>query len=373
MVRTPLHQPPCGVHQMYLRPHRGRNLGPLQDPHHRRSHRMADTVPGDPNTGRHPQADGGSRGGPQGSGLLCPLHPATHPRGQPPGHGSTNAADGRATYVPHQHIPASSSHPTSSSNAPPLLTVRPHSATYHETQDPPPSPRITQRAQHRHGTHEHDRHRTHTRQHGHTASSHAPTPPSFHRYRQSPATACPLSVRQRLPQTALPCSPNHWVCLGAAHCPTHSPGCGDLNPHHRAQPPTPAAPPPRQPPQLLWATHWLPGGPCVDHCHCNGRHTPVPPQPAPTPQPGRLELAPCHILLALYVHHRGLHLPDPQPPAPGTAAPAPEGWAETAPEKVADHLRRTCRRFNSAFGRQKGAPYPHSAHLYPGPPALSHS
>ena len=55
-------------------------------------------------------------------------------------------------------------------------------------------------------------------------------------------------------------------------------------------------------------------------------------------------------------------------PATRAAAPAPEAWANTAPEEVADYLCRTCGRFNTAFGRQKGAPYPLSALVYPAAP-----
>ena len=72
-----------------------------------------------------------------------------------------------------------------------------------------------------------------------------------------------------------------------------------------------------------------------------------------------------HILLALYLHHRDLHLPDPQLPAPQAAALTPEAWADTAPEEIAAYLRITCCRFNNALGRRKGTPYPLSALLYP--------
>ena len=72
-----------------------------------------------------------------------------------------------------------------------------------------------------------------------------------------------------------------------------------------------------------------------------------------------------HILLALYLNHRDLHLPDPQLPALQAAALTPEAWADTAPEEIAAYLRITCRRFNTALGRWKGTPYPLSALLYP--------
>ena len=72
-----------------------------------------------------------------------------------------------------------------------------------------------------------------------------------------------------------------------------------------------------------------------------------------------------HILLALYLHGRDLHLPDPQLPAPQAAALTPEAWADTAPEEIAAYLRITCRRLKHALGRQKGTPYPLSALPYP--------
>ena len=85
-----------------------------------------------------------------------------------------------------------------------------------------------------------------------------------------------------------------------------------------------------------------------------------------------LNVAVRHILLTVYLHHPSLRLPDAHLPTPHTAAPAPEAWAETAPEEVADYLRRTCRRFNNAFSRQVGTPYPLSELLYPANPPSSH-
>ena len=75
---------------------------------------------------------------------------------------------------------------------------------------------------------------------------------------------------------------------------------------------------------------------------------------------GGLNVAARHVLLALYLHHRDLHLPAPQ-----AAAPIPEAWADIAPEEIAAYLRITCRRFNTVLGRQRGTPYPLSALLYP--------
>ena len=94
--------------------------------------------------------------------------------------------------------------------------------------------------------------------------------------------------------------------------------------------------------------------------------TPLPPHSPPLRHSeGRLNVAAHLILLALYLHYRGLHLPDPQLPAPQAAALTPEALADTAPEEIAAYLRITCHRFNTALGRRKGTPYPLSALLYP--------
>ena len=74
--------------------------------------------------------------------------------------------------------------------------------------------------------------------------------------------------------------------------------------------------------------------------------TALPPHsPALRHSGGGLNVAARHVLLALYLHHRDLHLPNPQLPAPKAAALAPEAWADTAPEEIAAFLRITCRRF----------------------------
>ena len=65
---------------------------------------------------------------------------------------------------------------------------------------------------------------------------------------------------------------------------------------------------------------------------------------------GSLKVAARHVLLALYLYHRDLHLRDQQLPAPQAAALTPEAWADTAPEEIAAHLRINCRRFNTALG-----------------------
>ena len=72
--------------------------------------------------------------------------------------------------------------------------------------------------------------------------------------------------------------------------------------------------------------------------------TPLPPHSPPLRHSGGgLNVAARHILLPLYLHHRDLHLPDPQLPAPQAAALTPEAWADTAPEEIAAYLRITCR------------------------------
>ena len=216
---------------------------------------------------------------------------------------------------------------------------------------PPPRLYTIHQPQHRHGAHEHHRHRKHTQQNACSASPNSPTPPSVHRYRQPPATACPLCVRQRLRQTALPCNQDHWVCLGAAHRLTHCPHCGDLNRHRRARPAAPAAspPPPSHPSffgPLTDALRDPVGGYYVadaaDHAWTIAIVTgskPLPPHsPPPRHSGGGLNVAARHVLLALYLHHRDLHLPDPQLPAPQAAARTPEAWAHTAPEGIAAYL-----------------------------------
>ena len=70
-----------------------------------------------------------------------------------------------------------------------------------------------------------------------------------------------------------------------------------------------------------------------------------------------------HILLALYLHHRDLHLPDPQLPAPQAAALTPEAWADTAPEEIAAYLRITCRRSTPPLADGKEH-LTHSAHSF---------
>ena len=67
---------------------------------------MADTVPDNPTTRHHPQADGDTRGVLQGARPHCRLHTATHPHGGPPGHGSAHATDSccQDTYGTHKYL-----------------------------------------------------------------------------------------------------------------------------------------------------------------------------------------------------------------------------------------------------------------------------
>ena len=137
---------------MHLWPRGRRNLGPLQgvppvqrtghphrlepNPHHRTARRMADAVPSDPATHHRPQADRGTRGGPQKTRPHCRLHLATHQRGGPPSHGGAHAADGRcqdsgAAHIPHPQIPAACSNPAPNRPGPlPQTPVLPTMRTY---------------------------------------------------------------------------------------------------------------------------------------------------------------------------------------------------------------------------------------------------
>ena len=86
---------------------------------------------------------------------------------------------------------------------------------------------------------------------------------------------------------------------------------------------------------------------------------------------GGLNVAARHVLLVLYLHHRDLHLPDPQLPAPQAATPTPEALADTAPEEIAAFLRITYRRFNanlthSAHSSTRRTPRPPRAAEAPG-------
>ena len=97
--------------------------------------------------------------------------------------------------------------------------------------------------------------------------------------------------------------------------------------------------------------------------------TPLPPQNPPPRHSGvGFNVAARRVLLALYLNHRDLHLPDLQLQAPQVAAPTPEAWADTAPEQIAAYLRTTCCWFNTALGRRKGTPHPLSARLHPAHP-----
>ena len=99
----------------------------------------------------------------------------------------------------------------------------------------------------------------------------------------------------------------------------------------------------------MWRTRRTTRGPYI-YSRGHRQHTPAPPSPPLRHSWGGLIVAARNVLLALYLHHCDLHLPDPQLPAPQAAALTPEAWAHTAPEEIAAYLRNTCRRFNTALG-----------------------
>ena len=391
MVRTPLDPRPRKIHQMHLWPRGRRNLGPLQgvppvpstghphrlepNPHHRTARLMADAVPGNPATCYRPQADRGTRGGPQGTRPHSPLHLATHRRRGPPSHGGAHATNGHyqdsgAAHIQHPQVPAACSNPTPNRPRPPPPTpVLPTMRTYPMTHQngTPTTP-----------TH----HPASTTLAGHTRAPQAPHARPLACARRQPPSPHG-TIRPQVPPAASHRMPPLRTPAATTDSPTRQPGPlglpgGRAPPHPLPPLRGPQPPPPRaargpsrtspcQPPQPLRAAHRHPpvppgrvlrggrGGPHMDHSRGHGQRTPASPQPNLAPQRGRL------VLLALYLHHRDLHLPDPQPPAPKAAVLTPEAWADTAPEKIAAYLRITCRRFNTALGRQKGTPYPLSA------------
>ena len=200
MVPTPLPPRPCGVHQMHLRPEKRTKPGSTSrhtpvpgaqhphgldpSPHHRTTRWVADTVPDDPKSHKHPPADGGTRGSPQRARLtafytlLCTHADEPRPR--------QHTCNGRPSpkrprnYVPHPRIPATCSHPTPNRlgpapQTPVLPIVRPPPATYHPTQDPPPPARAPSTAHNTSTT------RTSTRGTAHTPGSmRTPQVPCLH-------------------------------------------------------------------------------------------------------------------------------------------------------------------------------------------------
>ena len=397
MVRTPLDQRPRKIDQMHLWPGGRRNLGPLQgvppvprtrhphrlelNPHGRTARRMADTVPGNRATHHRPQADGGTRGGPQRTRPHSRLHPATHPRGGPPSHGGAHATDGHcqdygAAHIPHPQVPAAWSNPTPNRPSPPPQTPNlPTMRTYPMT--------------HQHGTPSTPTHHPpSTTLARHTQALQAPhkrapacarrQPPSPHatvRPQVPPAAShCMPPLRTPAATTDAPALQPRPLGLSGSRAPRHT-----LPPLRGAQPsPSRAARGPRRTPPASRPSFFGPlthalrdhlGGYYVadvaDHTWTIAVATGSAPLPPHSPflrhSGGGLNVAARHVLLALYLHHRDLHLPDPQLPAPKAAALTPEVWADTAPEEIAAYLRITCRRFNTALGRQKGTPYPLSA------------
>ena len=96
--------------------------------------------------------------------------------------------------------------------------------------------------------------------------------------------------------------------------------------------------------------------------------TALPPLPHSLPlrhSGGDLNLDARHIILALYLNRLDLHLPDPHLSAPRPVPRTPEAWADTAPEEVADYLRRAYHQFKDASDWQRGTPDPRSKLLYP--------
>ena len=372
---------------MHLQRRGRRNMGPLQgvppvertghphrlepNPHHRTARRMAGAVPGDPATHHRPQADGGARGSPQGTRPHCRLHLTTHPRGGPPGHGGAHAADGRcqdggAAHIPHPQIPAACGNPAPNRPSPPpqtpvLPTMRTYPVTY-QYRTPTTSthrPPSTALAQH-----------TGAPQAPHTlppacARHQPPSPHAAVRPQVPPTTSHRMSpLRSPAATTDSPALQPRPLGLPGSRAPPHP-----LPPLRGPQPPPPRTargpsrtPPASHPSFFGYLTDTLRdqlGGYYVadaaDHAWAiavAAGNTPLPPHSPPLRHSGGgLNVAARHILLALYLHHRDLHLPDPQLPAPQAAALTPEAWADTAPEEIAAYLRTTCRRFANALGR----------------------
>ena len=325
MVRTPLDPRPRKMHQMHMWPRGRRNLGPLQgvppvprtghphsltpNPHHCTARWMADAAPGNPATRHRPQADGGTRGCPQGTRPHSRLHLATHPRGGSSSHGGAHATDGHyedsgAAHIPYRQVPAACSNPTPNRPSPPPQTpVVPTMRTYPMT--------------HQHGTPTTPTHHPpSTTLARHTQAPQAPharqpacarrQPPSPH---ATPRPQVPPAASHGMPPLRTPAATTDGHTL--QHRPLGLPGSRapphPLPPLRGPQPPPPQAArspsrtPPRQPPQLLWATHRhrpgppgrvLRGGrgrPGRDHSRGHGQRTPGPPQPTLAPPRGRLE------------------------------------------------------------------------------------
>ena len=284
MVHMPLNPRPHRVHQIHLWPRRRRNLGPFPEvppvprtrhphrrkpnTHNRTARRMANTLPDNPKTCHHPQTDGGTRGGPQGACPHCRLHPARHPCGGPPGHGSTHATDcrfqdSRTTQVPHPQIPAACSHAASCGPGPPpqslvLPTVRPEPATYHLTWYPPPLARTPCT---RHDT---DTARTSTTGTAHTAGSmRAPQAPIPPHHRPSTGTA------NRRPPRALS------VCANGYHRRPYpaTQTTGSAEEPHTASPLRPLRGPQPRPPHAACSLSPTPTPPAT---RASSGHSPTP-------------------------------------------------------------------------------------------------
>ena len=183
----------------------------------------------------------------------------------------------------------------------------------------------------------------------------APTPP---RYRPSTGTAnrqlphAPSAYASGYHRRPYPAIQTTGSALELP-CLTNCPNCGDLNPHPRARPAAPSAPPTASQPsffgQLTDALRdnlgWYYVADAADHVWTIAMATSstslLPHIPPLRHRGAGLNVAARLVLLALYLHQRDLHLPDPQLTAPQAAALTPEAWADTAPEEIAAYLRIT--------------------------------
>ena len=268
----------------------------------------------------------------------------------PQGHGGTHATDGRcqdsgAAHIPHPRIPAACSHPAPNGpSSPPqtavLSTVRTYPTTYHPTRDP------------NHAYTTSTGHNTGRAHRSTTGTAHTPdsmrTPPAPTPPRHCPPTGTANCQQPHVPYAATTNGPAlrpRPLGLPGSRTPPHP-----LPLLRGPQPPLPRAArgPSRIPPLVSHASLFRPlthalwdhlGGYYVAHAADHAgtiamatSSTPLPPHSAPLRHSGGdLNVAAHHVLLALYLHHRHLHLPDPQLPAPKAAAPTPEAWADTAP------------------------------------------
>ena len=258
---------PRRTHQMHLQPRGRRNVGttsrraPVQgtghphrlepNPHRRTARRMAGAVPGDPATHHRPQADGGTRGSPQGTRPHCRLHLTTHPRGGPPRprrHTCSERPLPRRRSSSHTapQIPAACGNPATNRPSPPpqtpvLPTMRTYPVTYNT--EPPPRLHTVHRAQHWHSTHGRHRHRTRSHLHARATS---PIPPRRRPSQVPPTTSHRMPpLRSPAATTDSPALQPRPLGLPGSRAPPHP-----LPPLRGPQPPPPrtARGPSRTPP-----------------------------------------------------------------------------------------------------------------------------